>query len=246
MSSPLEVVELGAGEDLVVFVHGVLDRGRSFRFVAEELAGECQMLWYDRRGYGSALDPGQEPGGVEGHATDLLEVLAGRPAVLVGHSFGGVSALVAALRAPALARAVVLYETGMAWSPGWDDGHMQAVLWGDDPEETGLRLMFGERVEAMTPQERTTWLLEARAFVAEERSVRRGPPPMELSRLAVPLVYGCSDRSRFSSVAAYLGHEVPGVEIVELPGAGHNAHRSQPAAFADLVRRGIARSHDAA
>jgi pimeloyl-ACP methyl ester carboxylesterase len=33
---------------------------------------------------------------------------------------------------------------------------------------------------------------------------------------------------------------VPGVEIVELPGAGHNAHRTQPGAFADLVRRALA------
>jgi pimeloyl-ACP methyl ester carboxylesterase len=30
------------------------------------------------------------------------------------------------------------------------------------------------------------------------------------------------------------------VEVVAFPGAGHNAHRTQPEAFAAMVRRGIA------
>jgi hypothetical protein len=33
VSTDLVVTESGEGDDLVVFVHGVLDRGRSFRFV---------------------------------------------------------------------------------------------------------------------------------------------------------------------------------------------------------------------
>jgi len=45
----LEVNEAGTGEQLVVFVHGVLDRGGSFRRVVALLRDECRMLWYDRR-----------------------------------------------------------------------------------------------------------------------------------------------------------------------------------------------------
>jgi pimeloyl-ACP methyl ester carboxylesterase len=241
VGTDLRVVESGRGGQLVVFVHGVLDRGRSFRFVGDELAGEVRMAWYDRRGYGDSLDATADPVGVDVHAGDLLDVLDGRPAVVVGHSFGGVTALAAAIRAPGLVRAVVIYETGMAWAPGWDDGHMQAMLWGEDPEGQGARMMFGSRFEAMDPDERTRWLLEARAFIGEERSVRRGPPPFDLADLRVPLVYGCSDRARFGVVSTYLAATVPGVEIVELPGAGHNAHRTQPGPFADLVRRALER-----
>jgi len=239
VGTALAVTESGRGDDLVVFAHGVLDRGRSFRFVGEELADECRMAWYDRRGYGDSLDLAPVPVGVDVHAADLLDVLDGRPAVVVGHSFGGVTALGAAMRAPELVRAVVVYETGMAWAPGWDDAHMQAMLWGDDPEAQGARMMFGSRYEAMAPDERSRWLLEARAFVAEERSVRRGPAPFDLAGLRVPLVYGCSDRDRFGVIGGYLESVVPGVEIVELPGAGHNAHRSQPGPFADRVRRAL-------
>ena len=45
------VTEVGTGEPLVVFVHGVLGHGRSFDRVASVLEGECTMRWYDRRGY---------------------------------------------------------------------------------------------------------------------------------------------------------------------------------------------------
>jgi pimeloyl-ACP methyl ester carboxylesterase len=237
VSTDLVVTESGEGDDLVVFVHGVLDRGRSFRFVGEELAGECRMAWYDRRGYGDSAVSTPEPVGVAVHADDLLDVLDGRRAVVVGHSFGGVTALLGAVRSPELVRAAVIYETGMAWAPGWDDAHMQALLWGEDPEDKGVRMMFGSRFDAMSPDERTQWLLEARAFIGEERSVRRGPAPFDLADLQVPLVYGCSDMTRFGVISNYLTTAVPGVEIVELPGAGHNAHRTQPGPFADLVRR---------
>ncbi len=199
MSTDLQTVESGEGDERVVFVHGVLDRGRSFRFVADELASECHMTWYDRRGYGDSLDAAAEAVGVDVHAQDLLGVLDGRPAVVVGHSFGGVTVLKAAISAPDLVRAVVIYETGMAWAPGWDDGHMQAMLWGEDPEGSGARMMFGSRFEAMDADERTRWLLESRAFIGEERSVRRGPPPFDLSTLQVPLVYGCSDEARLTA-----------------------------------------------
>ena len=83
------------------------------------------MLWYDRRGYGVSAGAADGPVTTDGHITDLLDVLDGRRAVVVGHSFGGVTAMGAAARAPQSVAAVVLYETSVAWVPGWDDGVMR-------------------------------------------------------------------------------------------------------------------------
>ncbi|MET0627010.1 MAG: alpha/beta hydrolase [Acidimicrobiia bacterium] len=242
----LAVVEQGEGDPLVVFVHGVLDRGRSFRRVARALDGECRAVWYDRRGYGAAVDARGTPAGVAEHADDLLAVLDGRRAIVVGHSFGGVTALGAALRAPDLVDALVLYETGMAWLPTWDDRFLRELLWGEDPAREGARLMYGERYERMSNDERFALERQARAFVAEERSVRRGEPPFDVARLRVPLVYGCGDRYPFPAVPDYLRSVLPGAEIVVVPGADHNAHRNHPDAFAGLVRRGIRLGSDVA
>ncbi len=248
-ASSLEIAESGEGSASVVFVHGVLDRGRSFDNVAALLASECRMAWYDRRGYGDSVGASGAPVGVDGHIEDLLGVLAdfggeSSPAVVVGHSFGGVTVLGAALAAPHLVRAVVLYETALAWIPEWDDRALRSILWGEDPEGDAVRMMFRGRFDEMDPDKQAARLAEARAFVAEERSVRTGVEPFDIRGLEPPLVFGYSNSPPFHVVAGHMIRVLGQVEIVELPGAGHNAHRTQPGPFADLVRRGIALARD--
>ncbi len=54
------VRETGAWPSLVLLVHDTLGSGRPFDRVADGLASEFRMLWYDRRGYGeSATLPSQ-------------------------------------------------------------------------------------------------------------------------------------------------------------------------------------------
>jgi pimeloyl-ACP methyl ester carboxylesterase len=237
----LAVTASGSGSPRVVFVHGVFDRGRSFERVAALLDDECRMLRYDRRGYGDSVDADRVPVGVDGHIDDLVAILDGEPAVVVGHSFGGIPVLGAALRAPELVQAVVLYETTIAWAPGWDDTPVRSLLAGEDPEGTGLRMLF-RRYDSMPEDERSRLRREARAFITEERSIRTGRPPYDIADLTAPLVFGTSGTDRFTAVSDHL-HDVLGeVETVTLPGGRHNAHRNAPEAFAALVRRGLARA----
>ncbi len=233
----IEVTEVGSGESLVVLVHGALGSGSSFTRVAAELESECRMLWYDRRGYGTSAGGG--PAGVDLHAADLVAILDGRPAVVVGHSFGGVTVLGAAIRAPELVRSVVLYETSMAWSPGWDDTVVTALLSSPDPVEAALRMMLGERCDTWTDDEWVRRRVDGAAFVAEEASVRTGMSPYDVAEVRAPVVYGRSDTSVMPSVAAFLHQRLPQFEEHLIEGAGHHAHRTAPGAFADLVRRGI-------
>jgi pimeloyl-ACP methyl ester carboxylesterase len=235
----LEVTEVGSGDALVVFVHGVLGHGRSFDRVADVLASECRMLWYDRRGYSASAGAADAPVAIDDHIADLLGVLDGRRAVVVGHSFGGVTAMGAAARAPQSVAAVVLYETSVAWVPGWDDGVMREVLGDADPEGAGLRVMLGDRYDAMRDDERARRRVDARAFIAEEASVRTGTPPYAVADIQAPLVYGRSDARVMPDVIDYLRSQLPLMEVVTLPGAGHHAHRTAPEAFAGLVRQGL-------
>lgn len=211
----------------------MLDRGRSFERVAELLAGECRTIRYDRRGYDGA--PVETYADVAGHVDDLLEVLDGRRAVVAGHSFGGMTALAAAVRAPAQVEAVVLYETAVAWAPEWDDAPMRGVLADPDPEGAGLRLIF-PGFDALPPGQQARRRAQASAFIAEERSVRLGAPPFSLGDVRAPVVYG-RDHEVFAGVAEHLRKHLAKVEVVELPGAGHDPHRTAPERFAELVRR---------
>ncbi len=235
----LSVTEAGSGDVVVAFVHGVLDRGRSFTGVADALGSECRMLWWDRRGYGSAANTSSAAVGIDTQISDVLTVLAGRRAVVVGHSFGGIIAMGVAARAPESVEAVVAYESCVAWAPGWDDRAMQGVFLSEDPEASALRLMFGERYDEMSGQERERRRRDAAVFLAEERSVREGPP-YDLAGVGCPVVYGVSDAAVMPAVTDYLERRLPSIEFSTLPGAGHHAHRADPEWFAVLVRRAIA------
>jgi pimeloyl-ACP methyl ester carboxylesterase len=238
----LTVTSAGHGEPLVLLVHGVLDNNRSFARVVELLEPECQLLRYDRRGYGASAEAPGVPADADAHIEDLLAVLDGRPAVVVGHSFGGVIAAGAAARAPELFRSLVLYESVMAWVPGWDDERLRQILWGEDPEDAGLRLMFGDRYHVMSPEQRERRRAQANSFVIEERSVRGAEPPYALAGLTMPVVYGYSDTFPVTVMQEHLTEVVADVELVCVPGGGHNAHRDAPEAFADLVRLGLKRA----
>ena len=234
----LAVTEIGGGDRLVVFVHGVLGSGPSFDRVAERLAGECTMRWYDRRGYASSAGLPGAPAPVDRHVDDLIAVLDGRRAVVVGHSFGGVTAMGAAVRAPELVDALVLYETSVAWSPGWDDEVMQGVFGAADPEGAALALMLGPAYDRLDDDDRVRRRIEASAFLAEERSVRASAP-YDVAEIRAPVFYGRSDERVMPGVVAFLGEQIPTFEVVTIADAAHHAHRRAPDAFADLVRRGI-------
>ena len=86
---------------VVVLVHGSLDRSGSFARVVRRL-DDLHTVSYDRRGYHRSRHVVPVHETLEGHVDDLLQVIDGRPSVVVGHSYGGAITLAAASR-PAIA-----------------------------------------------------------------------------------------------------------------------------------------------
>jgi pimeloyl-ACP methyl ester carboxylesterase len=230
----------------VVLVHGSLDRGAAFaRVVAAEPLAGLHTLRYDRRGYGRSVDVGP-PAGLDEHVDDLLAVIDGRPAVVAGHSYGGLVALVAAVRAPDLIRAVAAFEPPQPWAPWWprgSPGSAAAAAGPADAAEAFLRRMVGDdRWEALPERTRAARRREGTALAAELRSVRSAPaPPLDPGALAVPVVVGRGTRSaeHLRRSAAELAAAVPGAVLVEVDGADHGAHLTHPVEVAAWVRRAV-------
>ena len=120
----------GAAPAQVVLVHGAPDRARSFNAAVRALP-EYLVTTYDRRGYGQrAGHPPPPTGDIFEHAEDLIGLLEETPAVVVGHSFGGIVAMAASIKAPELIPAVGVWEPPLIWTPWWPDDHMQeATAW---------------------------------------------------------------------------------------------------------------------
>ena len=180
----------------VVFVHGSLDRGDSFRRVMRRLP-DMTAVAYDRRGYQGSRGGGVV--GLGGHIEDLLAVMEeartgggpaagssagrGRPVVAIGHSLGGDVVMGAALAEPALFDTIAAFEPPMPWlgfrrdvGAGGDAG--AARPWPTTAEDPGVEVerFFSRMVGA------SAWahLTEA----GRERAGRRagsGGGPAELS-----------------------------------------------------------------
>jgi pimeloyl-ACP methyl ester carboxylesterase len=82
---------VGTGEPTVVFESGMGGSRRCWGLVQREVGARVRAVAYDRAGFGTS-SPDPEPRTLERMAADLaalLDDLGGRPAILVGHSWGG-------------------------------------------------------------------------------------------------------------------------------------------------------------
>ncbi len=240
------------GVTTVVFVHGSLDRGDSFRLAMRRLP-EFATVAYDRRGY-----QGSRAGGVvglEGHVSDLLSIADaaraewGGPVVAVGHSLGGNVVIGAALASPEAFEAIGAYEPPMPWLGFRRRGGRPWPAVSDDPAEEAERF-FGRMVgegswSRLTETGRAERRADGPALVADLRSMRGEAPPFDVTALGVPAVFGMGgpkSAPHHRRTVEWLGTAVPGAVVDEIAGAQHGAHLSHPDHFASLTRLVVGRS----
>lgn len=245
----------------VVLVHGSLDRHTSFARLTSRLAGDARVIAYDRRGYARSRAAAPPARGVVDHARDLeavVRAVAGPgPAVVLGHSYGGVVALALAATRPELLGAAVVFEPPLAWLDWWDtpsggnDGvsaRRHVVVDAPTPAaaaEAFLRRVVGNRrYERLPAATRADLALDGPALVTELSALRRDPPPFDPERIRVPVVVGTGDRSleRNQRGARLLAALLPAGELAVVEGAGHGAHLTHPVELAALVRRATQRA----
>lgn len=267
----------------VVFVHGAMDRAASFGRVMRRL-GDLDVIAYDRRGYAGSLDQpptaehrpaedallrgaGHDP--LVCHARDLAAVLRwataddpGRVTAVVGHSLGGLIALVAAgsgltdavhptdLSGPgATVRtthldATCVFEAPLPWlDAGRVTSGTRAIEVGrsEGPQEAAeffYRSMVGDATwERLSEHDRAIRRSEGPALLEELIAARRPrqsvPLPAVTSTLHV--ARGEQGPAHLRTAAEALARAA-GVSCEVLPGAHHGAHLSSPGEFARWVR----------
>jgi pimeloyl-ACP methyl ester carboxylesterase len=105
-AAPLAVHVWGAGPR-VVFVHGAMSDGVRSWERQRPLEARWRLVVPDRRGFGSTGVPG--PSDFEVESLDIAELLDDG-AHLVGHSYGAIVAMFAAVRRPSAVRSLTLIE----------------------------------------------------------------------------------------------------------------------------------------
>lgn len=193
-----------------------------------------------------------------GAVAALITQTQAGPAIVVGHSMGGMLAQELVASAPQVVAALVLAGTSAAFGkPGgdWQRDFLQSRF---APLDAGLGLaglaaaLVAGMVAPGTAPERqaraqalmagvpeATYRAAVSALVAFDRRAR-------LADIAVPtlVITGEFDRTAAPEVARKMAERIPGAALCILPGAGHLLNIEQPVAFnAALLAfmRGLAR-----
>ena len=139
------------GSPTVVAIHGITANAWSWDRVADQLAGDVDLVAVDLRGRGrSWTQPG--PVGLRQHADDVAAVIdrIGGPVVVVGHSMGTYVALLLADRHPAVVQSLVLVDGGTALHlpdpPLRDDGTATPI---DEFIDEVLDVSLGPAIERL-------------------------------------------------------------------------------------------------
>jgi pimeloyl-ACP methyl ester carboxylesterase len=228
-------------QPLIAIVHGTMDRSAGMLRLSRRLDHRYRVLRYDRRGYGRST-PHDGPFGMDGQVSDLVGLLDGRRAVLVGHSYGGNVALATAARHPHLVAGVAVYESPMSWEPWWPGttAGAVAVAAGQDTAAAAdafMRRLIGDRRwEELPERTRATRRAEGAALVGELADLRANRPwhPHDL-HVPVFVGFGTEGRSHHQDGMARMAAMIAGATLVALDGCRHDAPTSHPADFCHRI-----------
>lgn len=258
--------EAGQG-DPVVCLHASASTGGQWRALMERLAPRWRVIAPDLFGY-CRHTPRDRVGRFV--LDDELDWLApvfervGERVHLVGHSYGGLIAMLAALRWPQRVRSLALYEPA-CWSVAVrDDAAHPAAIELDGVGESVIRgvdagqleptaadfvdYWSGRGVWAAMPPERRQAAMHvmpkiAREFVSERADHDTGSASLAAyARIGVPvlLMSGTASTAGARRVCELLRSAWPQCRFRELPGLGHMGPVVRPGPVCDEVERFLA------
>ncbi|MCP2262542.1 Pimeloyl-ACP methyl ester carboxylesterase [Streptoalloteichus tenebrarius] len=243
----LAYVDTGGTGRPVLALHGAYGRGRVFLDLAERLGPDYRVIAVDQRGHGLSDHPGDY--GREAFLRDaaaVIEQLDLAPALVVGHSLGGINAVQLAARRPELVAAAVVVDIGAEIDVPEDTEILR--LPARFPTLEALRVaiaratVFGvvEHFAESAVEDEHGWRFLWRA--EEVHQLKRavcGAWWEDWTASAQPLllVRGGDSPLIPPALGAEMVRRRPNTELVTIDGAGHDLYLSHADQFAAVVRR---------
>jgi len=249
----------GGAKPPLVLLHGATDNGLCWTPVAEQLAGDYDVIMPDAQGHGTSdrLDPGFAHIRHADQAVGLVKELGLPKPIIMGHSMGASTTVNIAVNYPDVPRAIVLED------PGW---RMPAPGGGQTEEERKLHEEVREQMASYGSQteadilargraEHPTWSeAELKPWAASKKQfdptlferLKMDMTTFEelVPRINVPTLLITASEGIVSEKAAARAAEIwrsgQPFKHVRINGAGHNIRREQPAAFMKALREFLA------
>lgn len=258
--------ETGEGTPTVVLIHGFGASALSWDSALPDMGSRGRVVAFDRPGFGLTERPmpgewsGPNPYALETQAQQtvaLMDALGIRDAVLVGHSAGSIVAALVALEHPDRVDALVLEDPALyaaapaSWlgplmrtPQGRRVGPLLARRYARGVADSLLdrayvdtsRLASGTLDAYCVPFGANDWDRGFWEFAAAPRP--RGLTE-RIRRIAVPTLVIAGEEDAIVPVgdAERAAREIPGADLVVLPGVGHVPHEEATAAFVTEIYR---------
>jgi len=257
--------QAGQGPD-VVLLHAVTSNMAVWLFIGivEALADEFRVTAYDLRGHGQTdvTPTGYTSADMAGDLKKLHAALGLGPAYLVGHSFGAVTALHAAVLYADLVRGLILSDPffpGLAHvEPNLGDTHVWRELretFGRSGVDLGEQVDFDrlfKAVAAMAPAQveqvrkdmnapSVGWLAQlprlARTTCGTDAFAVAGLTEEAIRSVRQPVVALYDEHTPFAATREYLARHLPSCIVDTVPGAKHVAPLQSSKEFVGLVQK---------
>lgn len=248
----LHYLDTGGAGPAVVFSHGLLMDHAMFAPQIKALKDRYRVIAWDERGHGLTNDA-SAPFSYYDSADDLAGLLAHlgvNQAVLAGMSQGGYLSLRAALRYPALVRALILIDSqagpeAAETLPAYEQMIHTWATQGlsDEMAATIEHIILGagytgaeawkQKWRAVRPAN----LAQIFHTLASRDDIRR-----ELARIAVPalVIHGDADAAIPLAAAQQMAETLPAATLAVIAGAGHAANLTHAEQVTPLIERFLA------
>lgn len=230
----------GDGPPLVI-VHGTSSSAADWLHLFPALESHFSLHVLDRRGCG---DSGDAPViSFERQLEDVVSLIdsIGQPAHLLGHSFGAICALEAALLTPRIKK-LILYEPPALGVPNFSEEaveRFEALIAAGDRDAVlttfYLEIVSRDEVEAWRASpDWTTWVARADVVTRELRALLDYRFHAErFSDLNTPtlMLTGSNSPAYFTEGTNAVAAALPNCQVVVMPGQSHAATTSAPDLF---------------
>lgn len=233
----------------VLALHGTFGRGRIFAGLARELTGVARIIAPDQRGHGgTGRRDSYTCADFVADAAAVLEQLGLAPAVVLGHSRGGITAYQLAARHPELVAGLIVEDVGPVMrQPEIAHPVLDVRGWpATAPTEADLAAMLQERgipdasyflqSAVTTPDGRHRFLFDWDDMMAVQLSgVGDWWPDWLGSDCPALVLRGEHSAMLPSRLAEQMVTYRPGARAVEIAEAGHWVHDDAPVATAAAI-----------